>query len=107
MIRWNGFEIDRKNLTIRRDDRIIRFNRRNGRSHKFDLLCHMMLGGPQTYVELFDRLYSDDPDGGPLDLHVTCIHAHQLRAKLNILGVAVHYSSGYPRRVAVVMKNDS
>jgi hypothetical protein len=98
VIRWNGFEIDRQNLTIRRGDKIIRFVRRYGRSIRFDLICHVMLGPPQTQQEIFDKLYSHDPDGGPISRHSVFCHIHVICKKMAPLGIAIKHGRGhYPR----------
>jgi DNA-binding response OmpR family regulator len=101
MIRWNGIEIDRKNLAIRHGNEVLQFKMRTGttRSILFETICHVILAGPITYTDLFDRLYGNDGDGGPLT-RVLDVHICNQQKKLGRLGLQIGKGGpGYPRRL--------
>lgn len=68
MIRHNGIEIDRKEQMIRHAGREKWFSRgRNaGREPVMFRMWEAMIVGSINRNNLFDLLYSDDPDGGPV-----------------------------------------
>jgi hypothetical protein len=76
MIRWNGLEIDRKRRTVRRGETIVQMYVNRRTCLKFNVLCALMLAGPVSASRIFDLLYENDEDGGPLSGHhiiTTCM----------------------------------
>ena len=92
--------IDRKARTIERNARVAAFRgAKSGRRYaKYDLLCHLLLAGPQTRMQLFERLYGDREDGGPTDLNTIFTYFTMLNEVLRTLGLKLQRSDGYPRR---------
>jgi hypothetical protein len=66
VIRYNGIELDRKNRTVTHLDETYVFQR-HPRSVRFELFCHLVLGGGLSMHMLFDLFYQDDPEGGPIE----------------------------------------
>lgn len=90
MIRFDGITIDRKRHTIARIGIAMQFvPRRNRPSHIFYLACTLLLAGPKTKKELFDMLYHDDPEGGPLDPKIINVLLHQIKRRFTPLGIEV------------------
>lgn len=74
MIRTDGIEIDRDNLTIRHRGRRWRSYDSTARNaeygHKsltFEAISHIILHGPITKTKLYEHVYGSSLNGGPLD----------------------------------------
>lgn len=65
----------------------------------FDMLCDYPYG--LTYNQILDRLYGDDPDGGPCSAVVN-VHVHRFNRcqQLKRSGVRIHAYSGNMDRPA-------
>jgi len=61
MIRWHDIIIDRPRRMIYRNGVVIEFP-----PAQFQLACALILAGPMTKGALFDLLYDDREDGGPV-----------------------------------------
>lgn len=69
MIRFGTVTIDRKRKVISNGMRQHQFGDCNNGNHAFatfELLQHLLLAGGKTSRELFDLIYGNDPNGGPL-----------------------------------------
>ena len=98
MIRIGDIEIDRANVIIRH--RGVDVPLRNGGSYyrRKELLFHMILGGPQSLVALFEVVYGDDPEGGPeAGLAVNRIMFKQLEPMLAVAGLQIAGEGRYRR----------
>lgn len=62
MIRHNEIEIDNERRTIKHRGALVRFNQ----NRSFSLLKHLILSGHKNIDELFDLVYNEPEDGGPL-----------------------------------------
>src|SRR5215470_702696 len=98
MIRHNGIRIDRKNRVISHRGAIVLPRK------QFSVACHLILAGPITRLELFDMLYRDDPEGGPLnDLNTASVWMTYLRPRLGLIGLEiVADGTGYPKKHSIV-----
>lgn len=72
MLRLNDIVIDPVNRSISHNGKTVYFSphgkkRLGGRNLKFDLACRLIIGPPAGSSELFDDLYGDYPDGGPME----------------------------------------
>jgi hypothetical protein len=65
MIYHKGIEIDRVNRIIAHRGRVHQFQRRP-HMVTFEMICSLLLAGPQSLPELFDSVYGHLKDGGPL-----------------------------------------
>lgn len=73
----SGVEIDRGRATVTTPRGVLQFSKRGGGaarwrrrsvgdlSFRFQFTEALLVGGKLGFRELFDLLYSDDPDGGP------------------------------------------
>lgn len=100
MIKYNGVEISYKHQSISYKGKTIKFQ-----SHKrvlrFKLLCTLLLSTqPLTRAELFNTIYHDDPNGGPLS-DVNCISTMliQLIPLIKSLGLELSIEGPYTMRV--------
>ena len=70
MIRFGNITIDRETQTITHGlrSRHWRINTRRDRTNNtiFAVMVHLLLAGGVTVPWLFDRLYDEDADGGPI-----------------------------------------
>ena len=83
MIRWQGVTIDRSKRTIAHDGDAIHLS-----GLRFQLACALLLGGPMCREALFDLLYDDDDEGGPLSgLNIIDVLFCQIKPKLASLGL--------------------
>ncbi len=90
MIRIEGREIDRDLLIGRYKGNHIYFSRKaDGRpSVRSKVFMDLVLGRGYTCRELFERNYSDEEDGGPLEgHHIVHILLNQLRPKMRAMGM--------------------
>ena len=72
MIRHNGITLDESAWQIKLDDRVVDFTNLNGLGKvQFRFVKYLLLAGPTgvTREALFDHVYGDDPEGGPLYGH--------------------------------------
>jgi hypothetical protein len=93
MIRHNGITIDRKWQRVEHRGKARRFG-----ACKFRLLCAMLLAGPKNADELFEIVYGDDPDGGPLTgRDIIDQHIHGLKEQISDIGLELHSSRHHAR----------
>ena len=76
MIRWRDIIIDRPRRMIYRNGVVIEFP-----PAQFQLACALILAGPMTKGALFDLLYDDREDGGPVG-NIIAVLFCQIRPKL-------------------------
>lgn len=62
MIRFDGVEIDRANKIVRHAGKEMRFRRQES----WKLVCALLLSNGLTAEELFEHIYGDREDGGPI-----------------------------------------
>lgn len=97
VIRFNDCVIDREKLTIMVGHRIRQFHRIKGnRSYSkhdnifFETIAHLILNGWTRKQDLYDFLFADDPDGGPLaGLNTLDIRFHQWRPYLDKIDLKI------------------
>jgi hypothetical protein len=90
MIRFRGIRIDRYRCSIAHGGAEILFSGFHKPSRRFDLACILLLAGPKTKFELFDMIYGDDPDGGPLEYtRVIDVMICQLKKQFTAIGIDV------------------
>jgi hypothetical protein len=90
--------IDTQNHTIWNGERVYEFCTFFGaryptyvgsRYAKFNLLKHLLLGHGLTRTELYEMLYSADPDGGPIcgqhEINVHLQHLKKIMRKLDLV----------------------
>lgn len=65
VIRYDRIELDRENRTVTHRGQTHRFNK--GNNVQFKLFCHLLLGAGLSLEMLFQMIYGDDPDGGPME----------------------------------------
>lgn len=95
MIRWGDVRIDRQKRTIARGDVTIAFSPK-----QFQLACALILDRPNVKTALFDILYAEDEDGGPLGgIRSLDVFLCYLRRGLAPLGIElIAHGSCYYRR---------
>lgn len=90
MIRFNSLIIDKKAMTIAVDSHVRRFNRQAEGNKIFEIVCFLLLGGWTKREALFDFLYKEDLEGGPLTgHHIIDQWLHKQRLQLEHLGLVV------------------
>jgi hypothetical protein len=96
MIRFRGIRIDRYRCSIAHGGAEILFSGapqyryRGLPSLRFRLACVLLLAGPKTKFELFDMIYGDDHDGGPLEYtRVIDVMICQLKKQFTAIGIDV------------------
>jgi hypothetical protein len=97
MIRFRGIRIDRYRCSIAHGGAEILFSRH---TRKFDLACALLLAGPKTKAELFDLIYGNSPDGGPLG-HVRTIDVMicMLKKQFTAIGINLRFDGFYCGRM--------
>lgn len=109
MIRFDGITINRhpRRRYIAHGGAEIHFAPRRY-AFKFKLACALLLAGPKTKRELFDLLYRDDPDGGPLDPKIIDVMIFHLKPRFASIGIEIRCEGAYPKRyfAAPVENND-
>jgi|ERR1700730_5343121 len=91
MIRHDDIIIDRSNLTISVGDRSHQFQARAGRNVAFLGIAHLLLKGHVSDEDLFDFLYADDADGGPIrGFNVMPTHYVNWAGAFKALGLCLH-----------------
>jgi hypothetical protein len=94
MIRFQDITIDRLKRTIVRNGDYIQFS-----PVRFRFACALLLGGPMTKPALFDLLYDDREDGGPLGgTQLIAIRLSQIKTPLACLGIVVCADGKYGER---------
>lgn len=87
MIRYRGITIDRETMTIRHAGHTAQFVRPDQRV-KFGIMKLLILSNGIGAKKLFDLIYGDDPDGGPLEgPHVMHIKFKQWAATFAVLNL--------------------
>lgn len=83
VIRYNGITIDREKRTISHGEQSYTFlGKRRGSDVSFPMLCHMVLGPGLSVHEMFDLIYREDPDGGPIEgPHMLLVTLNQMEKK--------------------------
>jgi hypothetical protein len=85
MIRFQDITIDRSKRTIARNGVTMRFT-----PLFFRFACVLLLAGPMTKPALFDLLYDDREDGGPLGgLKMIDVLLCQIKPKLAALSLTL------------------
>ena len=94
MIRWRGITIDRSKRTIARDGNAIHLS-----GLRFRLASALLLGGPMSKEILFDLLYDDREDGGPLGgIALISVLLSQNKFRLARIGLELHTDGPNGRR---------
>lgn len=88
----NGIIINPAARTVTYKTKTITFGQWNGHNRKFDVFCRLSLGEPATYQELFDDLFGDDPEGGPLEgtKYMMVVLCQLQRKVIDPLGLTVY-----------------
>jgi hypothetical protein len=92
MIRFNGIAVYRRTRTILHAGQHLRLP-----PMMFRLACTLLLARPKTAVELFDLVYADDPEGGPLHMGTIRVTLRHLEPRLAAIGIELR-REGSPRR---------
>lgn len=93
MIRHNDITIDSKRCVITHRDAQVFFKSPECRSRyepyvQYRLLCHLILGGPQSADELYELIYGGREDGGPNQgRHIICVHFCHMKERLAALSL--------------------
>lgn len=85
VIRYNGITIDREKRTVSHNKKSYTFScvRRRKVDVTFRLLLHLVCGPGLSVTELFNLIYADDPDGGPLEgPHILLVNLNQLEKRV-------------------------
>jgi DNA-binding response OmpR family regulator len=83
MIRWQGITIDRRRRAITHNGDSIYLS-----PHFFRLACALLLAGPMTKPNLFDLVYDEVEDGGPLSgVKIIDVMVCQIKPKLGAVGL--------------------
>ena len=95
MIRWQGIAIDRSKRMIAHDGDAIHLS-----GLRFRLASALLLGGPMSKETLFDLLYDDREDGGPLGgRELISVLLSQIKSRLARIGLELHADGPYGRRL--------
>lgn len=90
VIRFNGCVIDKQAMTITVGSKIRRFDKRAEGNKIFEIVCSLLLGGWTKREDVFNFLYANDPEGGPLaGHHIIDQWLHKQRAQLEALKLKV------------------
>ena len=91
MIRFQGIAIDRPKRTIAHDGNAIHLS-----GLRFRLASALLLGGPMSKETLFDLLYDDREDGGPLGgRELISVLLSQIKSRLARIGLELHADGPY------------
>src|SRR6266851_4307668 len=96
VIRHAGFEINRRNRTIRIGDRVRLFTHNGNHSsfhegnYFFKAVCHLILNGWTSKEQLFNYIFGEDESGGPNSgMKTLDVQINQWQPKLNAVGVHI------------------
>lgn len=85
MIRWRDLTLDRKRCSLAGAGTVVRLTRR-----EYQIVEALICGAPKTTAELFDLIYRDDENGGPLSgVAVIGVYLCNVRRKLSPLGLVL------------------
>ena len=91
MIHFQGIAIDRLKRTIAHDGNAIHLS-----GLRFRLVSALLLGGPISKETLFDLLYDDREDGGPLSgRELISVLLSQIKSRLARIGLELHADGSY------------
>lgn len=91
MLHKNGIRINPVLKSVSHRGNTVVFEQRRGRSIRFDAACRLILGEPATLKELFETLFDDAEDGGPIGgIAAAGVIAAHLKKRLAKIDLKVH-----------------